>query len=91
MQIDINIKNNTMKIIVFGTGCPGCKKFLQTTKKVVKDLQLKANLEYIDDIPVMIEFGVMTSPSLVVNGEVVLSGGDKSEADIKEVLLDYKK
>lgn len=79
-----------MKIIVFGTGCPGCKKFLQNTKQVISDLNLKADFEYIDDIPVMIEFGVMTSPSLVVNGEIVLSGGDKSEVDIKEVLSEYK-
>jgi len=79
-----------MRIQIFGTECPTCKNFLELTKKVVKDLEIKAEIEYISDISLMIELGVMTSPALAINGKIVLSGGDKKENDIKEVLQSIK-
>ena len=77
----------TIKSIqVLGSGCPTCKHLLETTKKVVKDLNFNIEVEYITDVSKMIEMGVMTSPVLVVNGKPVLTGGGKSESEIKQAL-----
>ena len=77
----------TIKSIqVLGSGCPTCKQLLEITKKVVQELKIDTEVEYITDVTKMIEMGVMTSPVLAINGKPVLTGGGKSEEDVKKVL-----
>lgn len=77
----------TIKSIqVLGSDCPTCKQLLETTKKVVKNLNFDIEVEYITDVSKIIEIGVMASPVLVINGKPVLTGGGKSESDIKQAL-----
>jgi len=78
-------------IQVLGSGCPTCKELLETTKKVAKELNINVEIEYITDVSKMIELGVMTSPVLAINGKPVLTGGGKSEEDIKKALEDNLK
>jgi len=73
-------------IQVLGSGCPTCKQLMETTKKVVQELNIDTEVEYITDVAKMIEMGVMTSPVLAINGKPVLSGGGKSEEEVKEAL-----
>ncbi len=77
-----------MKIQVLGSGCPTCKKLLETTKKVAKDFKIETEIEYVTDITKMIEMGIMTSPVLAIDGKAVLIGGNKSEEEIKNALCD---
>ena len=79
-----------MQIQVLGSGCPTCKQLLETTKKVAKELNLDTEVEYITDVTKMIEMGVMTSPVLAINGKPVLTGGNKSEEEIKEAICGTK-
>jgi len=73
-------------IQVLGSGCQTCKQLLETTKKIAKKLNINTEIEYITDVSKMIEMGIMTSPVLVINGKPVLTGGGKSENDIKQAL-----
>lgn len=75
-----------MIIQVLGSGCPTCKRLYETTKKVVAELAMAGEVEYITDVTKMIEMGVMASPVLAVDGQPVLTGGGKTEEDIKKVL-----
>lgn len=75
-----------MKIQVLGSGCPTCKKLFEETKKVVAELGIDSEVEYVTDVTKMIEMGVMTSPVLAVDGKPVLTGGGKSEEEIKEAI-----
>ena len=77
-----------MKIQVLGSGCPTCKQLFKTTKKIAKDLDVDTEVEYITDVSKMIEMGVMTSPVLAVDGKPVLTGGGKTEEDVKEALYE---
>jgi predicted DsbA family dithiol-disulfide isomerase len=61
---------------------------LETTKKVAEDLKIETEVEYITDVTKMIEMGVMTSPVLAIDGNPVLTGGGKSEEEIKKALCD---
>ena len=74
-------------IQVLGSGCSTCKQLLETTKKVAQELKLDTEVEYITDVAKMIEMGVMTSPVLAIDGKPVLTGGGKSEEDVKKALL----
>ena len=64
-----------MKIQVLGSGCTTCKNLFELTKKVVAELGIKAEVEYITDISKIIEMGVMQSPVLAVDGKPVMIGG----------------
>lgn len=66
-----------MKIQVLGSGCPTCQKLYEITKKAVLEMGLKEEVEYIsgaDGMRALIEIGSMTSPVLVVDGKIVMTG-----------------
>ncbi|HLD21706.1 MAG TPA: thioredoxin family protein [Patescibacteria group bacterium] len=73
--------NNNIHIQVLGSGCAKCKSLYESTKEAVSELQINAEVEYITDVTKIIEMGILTSPAMVVNGKVVLTGGH----DIKEI------
>jgi len=75
-----------MTIQILGSGCSTCKELLETTKKIVQELNIDAEVEYITDVVKMVEMGVMSSPVLAVNGNPVLTGGGHSDDEIKTVL-----
>ena len=77
---------NQQSIQVLGSGCPTCRQLLETTKKIAKELNIAAEIEYITDVAKLVEMGVMTSPALAINGKSVLSGGGLSESDIRQAL-----
>ncbi len=76
-----------MKIQVFGSDCPTCKAMFEVTNKIVKELDIKTEVEYIKDVKKMIEMGMMTSPILVIEDQPVLSGREFNEENVREVLL----
>jgi len=63
-----------MKIEVLGTGCAKCI----TLEKVVKEAIAKSGkfvqLEKVDDIMKIMEYQVVSTPGLVIDGEVVSTG-----------------
>lgn len=79
-----------MKIQILGSGCPTCKNFYQLTQVAVKELEIDAQVEYSTDISKIIELGVMVSPVMTINGQVVITGSHNLEK-IKEIIKKYQK
>lgn len=77
---------NQMDIKVLGTGCTKCKKLEQMTRDMAAELGLEANIEKEEDIYKIMQFGVMTTPAIVIDGEVVLKGKLPSTKELKEIL-----
>ena len=71
-----------VKIKVLGPGCANCKRLEQLTQKVVNSLAADAAIEKVTDYREIVELGVMATPGLIVNGEVVSSGRIPSETEI---------
>ena len=71
-----------LTIKVLGSGCANCKRLEQLTRKVVDDLGLEAQVIKVTDPTQYADYGVMTTPGLVVNGETVSSGRIPSIAEI---------
>lgn len=63
-----------MEIKILGTGCNKCKKLEQMTRMTVEELGLQANVEKVEDIYKIMQYGVMKTPGLVIDEKVVLSG-----------------
>lgn len=75
-----------MEIKVLGTGCSKCKSLEKQTMLAVEELGIKADVTKVEDIMEIMQFGVMTTPALVVNGKVVVKGKVPSVSEIKEIL-----
>ena len=75
-----------MKIQVFGPGCAKCNKLAENARQAAEELGLDYTLEKVTGIDEMIALGVMTTPALVVDGEVKLVGKAASVKYVKGLL-----
>lgn len=75
-----------MKIKILGSGCRNCKKLENNTKEALKDLNINASIEKIEDFKKIASYGVMQTPALVVNEELKSFGKVSSVKEIKEIL-----
>jgi small redox-active disulfide protein 2 len=75
-----------MKIQVLGTGCPKCKKTYENTEQALKDLGVCADLEKVEDLKAIMNFGVMVTPALAIDGEVRLAGKIPSVDEVKKII-----
>lgn len=78
-----------MKIQVLGSGCPTCQKLYQVVLKAAKELDLEKEVEYLsgsDGIAKIIELGAMSSPVLVVDDRIVMTGFNGDLEKIKALL-----
>jgi small redox-active disulfide protein 2 len=80
-----------MEIKVLGTGCPKCKTLEKVTKDALAELNISADIDKVEDIMKIMEYGIMLTPGLVVNGKVVLSGRVPSFNEVKEILVTINK
>ena len=74
------------KIQILGTGCPKCKLLAANAQAAVKALDIAAQIEKVEKITDIMKFGVMTTPALVVDGQVKSAGKVLSAEDIKKML-----
>lgn len=74
------------KIQILGTGCAKCQKLAAVAEEAAKALRLSYELEKITSIERIMSFGVMSTPALVVDGVVKLSGKVPSLDEAKRLL-----
>ena len=75
-----------MEIKVLGSGCAKCKTTYEMIEKIVKENQLDATLSKVEDIVELLNYGIMTTPAIVVDGEVKLKGHVPTESEIKKII-----
>lgn len=75
-----------MKIEILGTGCTKCKTLYENVKQAVEESGTSAELAKVEDIPSIMKYGVMSTPALVIDGQVKFSGQVASVPEIKGML-----
>lgn len=75
-----------MQIKVLGPGCRNCVNLEKATREAVDQLGLDATIEKVTDYADIAAHGVMSTPGLVVDGTVVVSGRVPRTAEIVEIL-----
>lgn len=75
------------KLQILGTGCPKCKKLAENTEAAAKDLGIEYEIEKVTDINEIMNFGVMMTPALAIDGEVKVVGKVLSPDEIKKMLV----
>ncbi|MDD5258875.1 MAG: thioredoxin family protein [bacterium] len=79
-----------MKLEVLGTGCPKCKKLTELTQEAATELGLSFEIVKVDQINDIMNYGVMITPALAIDGRVVVAGKIPSKEEIKKWLLENK-
>jgi small redox-active disulfide protein 2 len=74
------------KIKVLGTGCAKCNKLTELAEKSARELDIEFELEKVTDPDKILEFGVIITPALVVDGEVRVAGRVPKVEAIKKML-----
>jgi len=75
-----------MKIQILGTGCAKCIKLTENAEKAAKEEGVSYEIEKVTDINKIMEFGVMFTPGIAIDGEVKSVGKVLSVEDIKKML-----
>ncbi len=75
-----------MKIEILGTGCPKCKKLMELTVEAVNETGVNAEVKKVDQINDIINYGVMITPALAIDGKVVVAGKIPSKEEIKNLI-----
>lgn len=76
----------TTIIKVLGPGCRNCVTLDRVTREAVADLGLDATVEKVEDYQTILDYGVMTTPALVVDDQVVLAGRVPTATALRELL-----
>ena len=82
---NINLKTKNMEIKVLGTGCPKCKALTKAVEEVVKETGINATINKVEDINDIMQYGVMVTPALVVDGKVLASGKVPKKDELKKL------
>lgn len=75
-----------MEIKVLGPGCANCGKLEDATRQAVEKAGIDATIEKVTDMAQIMSYGVMSTPALVVDGQVRLAGRVPSVDDLAALL-----
>lgn len=75
-----------MIIKVLGPGCKNCKNLERVTREAVSELGVEATVEKVEDYPTIVGYGVMSTPALVIDEKLVLSGRVPRTAEVRELI-----
>ena len=77
-----------LEIKVLGSGCAKCVKLENLVKEVLSENNLTANVEKITDREKFLDYGIMLTPGLVVNGKLLSSGKIPIKSTLEHWLKD---
>lgn len=75
-----------MKIEILGTGCAKCKTLEENTKQAIAKIGGFHEVKKVEDIVEIMNYGVMSTPALVVDGVVKSSGKVLSVDEVLELI-----
>ena len=73
-------------IKVLGPGCDNCKKLAALTERAVTNLSIEAKIEKVTDYTEIMKYPILSTPGLVIDEKLIVSGRIPSEAEITAFL-----
>ncbi|NCT09647.1 MAG: thioredoxin family protein [Flavobacteriia bacterium] len=74
------------EIKVLGPGCSKCKSTYNNVIEAIKQHNIEANVEKVEDIVEMMKYNVLTTPVLMIDGEIKIKGRVAQISEIVELL-----
>jgi small redox-active disulfide protein 2 len=75
-----------MDIKILGSGCPKCQRLEQLTREAANELGIVAEFDHVRDLAKIMEYPVLGTPALVIDGEVKVAGRMPGRDEIKRWL-----
>ena len=75
-----------MHIKILGPGCANCTRLEQVTREALDALGLEATVEKVTDYGDILSYNIMSTPGLVVDEKVIVSGRVPSARQVKDLL-----
>ena len=80
------MRPDVKKLQILGSGCAQCNQLAERTQAAATALNLEYGMEKVSDLKMIMSFGVMRTPALVVDGAVKVVGRVPSVDEIKALL-----
>jgi small redox-active disulfide protein 2 len=80
-----------LDIKVLGPGCANCQKVESIVREVLAEKKLEANIEKVKDRNRYLDYGLMMTPGLWVNGKLVSSGKIPTKSSVEQWLIEASK
>lgn len=75
------------EVKILGTGCPKCKQATSIVEQAVAELGLSnVSIEKVEDIMKIMEYNVMSTPAIVIDGNISIKGRVPSVNELKKLL-----
>jgi small redox-active disulfide protein 2 len=75
-----------MKFTIYGSGCSKCKQLTLNAEQAANAKGLQYEVEKVTDTNAIIDAGIMRTPALAIDGEIVIEGKVASAEDIQQLL-----
>ena len=75
-----------MNITILGPGCRNCVTLERLAREAAAALGIDAEVTKVTDYADIASYGIMCTPGLVLDGEVVLSGRLPSGDEVRELI-----
>ena len=79
-------KREFLEVIILGTGCFSCSQLEEDILNVLSETGIKAAFSHITDPSMIVQYGVLSPPALIINGKVKSKGTIPSKSMIKKWL-----
>lgn len=79
-------KETAVDIKILGPGCPNCMTLERVTRQVLDAMGVEVEIEKVEDYAAIVGYGVMSTPGLVVNGNVLFVGRVPTPTKLREIL-----
>jgi len=76
-----------MNIKILGTGCSKCQELEKTVREVVKELQVDATVQKVNEMGKILEYPILITPGLVIDEELVIAGKVPARADVVKFIM----
>lgn len=77
-----------MKIEILGTGCPKCQQLSSNVERAVEELKIQAEIVKVTDLNEIMNYGIMMTPGLAIDGQVKSAGKVLTREEIKKLLTE---
>lgn len=74
------------EVKVLGTGCANCRNTVTLIESVAQEKGVEIKIEKVDQLQDILNYGVMSTPAVVVDGTVVHAGGVPQRSKIESWL-----
>lgn len=75
-----------MKFTVYGSGCAKCKQLIENAAQAASAKGINCEVEKVTDTNAIIDAGIMRTPALAIDGEIVIEGKVASSDEIQALL-----